>query len=119
MWVSGDFFSLAGWVLWIGRKIRRTVDTVERFVDERGDRAALSYLPDAAKDGFDVVAIRIPGERSVVGGSIIGTGPGLAIVSPPRVKRSAMELSDLLLAVSLECKVNLSGPIGDAKVERR
>ena len=30
-----------------------------------------------------------------------------------------MELFDLLLAVSLECKMNLGSPIGSAKVECR
>ena len=81
--------------------------------------SALFGLPNTTNNGFDVVSIRIQGEGSVVGGSIARTATRLAIVRSTSIKCSAMELFDLLLAVSLECKMNLGSPIGSAKVECR
>src|SRR4051794_25777317 len=83
------------------------------------DLVHAARLPHTPNNGFDVVSIRIQGEGSVVGGSITRTGTRLAIVRSTSIKCSAMELFDLLLAVSLECKMNLGSPIGSAKVEGR
>jgi hypothetical protein len=79
--------------------------------------SSLFGLPNTPNNGFDVVPIRIQGEGSVVGGSGTRTGARLAIVRSTRIKCSAMELFDLLLAVSLERKMNLGSPSGSAKVE--
>ncbi len=74
-------------------------------------------LPNTTDNGFDVVAIRIQDEGSVVGGSVTRTGTRLAIVRSTSIERSAMERFDRLLAVSLECKMNPGSPIGSTKVE--
>ena len=76
-------------------------------------------LPNATYNGFDVVSIRIQSEGSVVGGSRTRTRTGLAIVCSTSINCGAMELLDLLLAVSFECKVNPGSPVGSAKVECR
>lgn len=75
--------------------------------------------PNTTNNGFDIVTVRIPGEGSVVGGAITRTRAWLAIVRSTRIEGRAMELSDLLLAVSLECKMNLGRPIGSGEVECR
>ena len=79
--------------------------------------SALLGLHNTTNNCFDVVSIRIQSEGSVVGGTGTGTGTRLAIVHSTSIKCSAMELVDLLLAISLERKVNLGSPIGSAKVE--